>query len=445
MLPHVTAVWCKLTAAHAGPAVPRKRNVRFARDCDLLGRLKVMDSSVTPLRLLVVSHTAQSRAAGQARCIPLLDQSDIDCRILVPDRWKNQNAWQQAEKAADPRLRVQAARVMWPWTGRCQWYLHWYPGLQRLLRDFRPDIIHLWEEPWGLVSAQAAWLRNRYLPGTRLISETEQNIDKRLPFPFETFRRFTLSNADLLIGRTREAIGVARAKGYAGPASVVSYGIDPNIFAVRNRTEARQSYGFSGFVVGYVGRLIAPKGVEDLVQALRLLPAHVNVVFVGAGPMQASLLDTAESLGVRARVRVLSDRSAAELSKVMNGFDALALLSRTTRRWKEQFGRVIIEAHACGLPVIGSNSGAIPEVVGAGGIIVPEANVEAIASAILRLEKDSDLRTMLGRAGRTQVEAKYTWSRVSDSLLTLYRSVRRRRSGYEDAAEMLKMSKVDQR
>lgn len=407
-----------------------------------------MNTTVTPLRLLVISHTAQSQVAGQARCFSQLGQPDIECRLLVPHRWKNQDAWQKAEASSDPRLMVQVGRVMWPWTGPCQWYLHWYPELQQILRSFRPDIIHLWEEPWGLVSAHAAWLRNRYLPETRLIAETEQNIDKHLPFPFETFRKFTLRNADLLVGRTREAIGVARAKGYSGPASVVSYGIDPTIFGPRDRAESRRSFGFDGFVVGYVGRLIAEKGVEDLVRALPFLPPHVNFVFIGAGPMHTALLDASESLGVGARVRVLPPRPAIELCKLMNGFDALALVSRTTRRWKEQFGRVIIEAHACVLPVVGSNSGAIPEVVGAGGIIVPEGDAKAIASAVLRLERNPDLCTGLGRAGRAQVDAKYTWSSVSNGLLAVYRSVQRRRSGYvgkPHPEESRRMSKIDQR
>ena len=389
------------------------------------------------LRVLVISHTAQSKAAGQARSLPLRDHADIQCRVLVPDRWKAYGSWQTPERA-DPSLDVQVGKVIWPWTGPGQWYLHWYRDLAKILRDFRPDVIHLWEEPWGLVSAQAAWLRNRYLPQTRLISETEQNIDKNLPVPFEPFRSFTLRNADLLVGRSQEAIAVARAKGYEGAAAVVSYGIDPEIFRPRDRGEARRALGVDGFILGYVGRLVPEKGLEELVHALALVPDEIRLVFVGSGPLRGALEGLARTLGVAPRVHFLAPRAPEELALLMSGFDALALVSRTTARWKEQFGRVIIEAQACGVPVIGSTSGAIPEVVGQGGVIVRERDPQDLAHAIRRLAQDGDWRMSLAAAGRSQVQAKYTWRHVSDGLHDLYCSVRRRGS-----ARDLRTSRAD--
>ncbi len=85
----------------------------------------------------------------------------------------------------------------------------------------------------------------------------------------------------------------------------------------------------------------------------------------------------------------------------MNAFDCLAVPSRTTAQWKEQFGRVIIEAQACGTPVIGSDSGAIPDVIGAGGIIVPERNPTALAEAIMRLAGDPPLAGALENQAAT--------------------------------------------
>ena len=100
--------------------------------------------------------------------------------------------------------------------------------------------------------------------------------------------------------------------------------------------------------------------------------------------------------------------------------DAMVLASRTTRRWKEQFGRVIIEAHACGTPVIGSNSGAIPDVVGQGGIIFPEGDTAALSQAILAVRHDAARRERLGQIGRQQVEARYTWLRVAEQMRKIY-------------------------
>jgi glycosyltransferase involved in cell wall biosynthesis len=88
----------------------------------------------------------------------------------------------------------------------------------------------------------------------------------------------------------------------------------------------------------------------------------------------------------------------------MNALDVLVLPSRTTESWKEQFGRVIIEAHACQTPVIGSSSGAIPDVVGAGGMVVPERDPSALAAAMMQMASSPEQRAEMGRHGRAQVE-----------------------------------------
>jgi glycosyltransferase involved in cell wall biosynthesis len=408
---------------NATTASPKASHLeRATRDFDTERRKRV---SSVPLRVLIISHTAVSRDAGQARCLPLVDHLDVECRLLVPRRWKSNGVWQTPEPAVDSRLDVRVGNVIWPWTGPGQWYLHWYRDLARIFHEFAPDVIHLWEEPWGLVTVQAAWLRNRYLPATRLIVETEQNINKNLPFPFEKFRSITLSNADFLVTRSDEATAVVRAKGYAGPAAVVGYGVDPRIFKPADRSEVRKALGFEGFVVGYAGRLIEEKGLNDLIDALVLLPSHVNLVLVGAGPLRGELAQRANELNVSARVRFMPPQRPHDLARTMSALDVFALVSQTTDRWKEQFGRVIIEAQACGTPVIGSDSGAIPKVVRSGGIIVRERCPSDIASAVLTLDRSASLRESLSRAGRAQVAEQYTWSHVSDRLLNIYRSVQR--------------------
>ena len=100
--------------------------------------------------------------------------------------------------------------------------------------------------------------------------------------------------------------------------------------------------------------------------------------------------------------------------------DVLALPSRTVPKWKEQFGRVIIEAHACAIPVIGSLSGAIPEVIGGGGLTFAERNPKALAATILRLAADPALGIRMGAVGRQQVEEHYTWQRVAEQMYNIY-------------------------
>ncbi len=373
------------------------------------------------MRVLLISHTCQSRREGQPKAAFLSRLPGVELRVLVPDRWREYNAWRRAEAPLGDGYVYQVGKVRWPWSGPAQWYLHWYPELAQTLREFQPDIIDLWEEPWGLVSAQAAWLRRRLAPQAKIISETEQNIAKTLPPPFETFRSYTLSQADFVVGRSTEAIENVRAKGYAGQAAVVPNAVDTRLFQPLDRAECRRALGLTGWTAGYVGRLVEEKGLADMVAALPACPPDVNLLFVGSGPFQATLEQQAAELRLTERVRFLPPRPQDELPQVMNALDTLVLPSRTTPRWKEQFGRVIIEAQACETPVIGSNSGAIPDVVGDGGMIFPEGDSQTLAKAILTLYSAPEEARERGKAGRRQAEECYTWEHVAERMWEIYK------------------------
>ena len=384
--------------------------------------LKSGSRSGRPVRVLMLSHTCQSRSEGQAKAAAIARFADIDLRVLTPDRWRHYGTW-RAAAPAPAGLALQVEKIAWPWTGPGQFYLHWYPRLAQTLAEFRPDVIDLWEEPWGLVSAQACWLRNRLLPSARIITETEQNIDKRLPPPFGFFRRYTLAAADYGIARSAEAAEVLRRRGYRGVVSVVPNGVDPNAFKPLSAPQviaARQTLGMEGFVVAYVGRLVAAKGVADLLNALLHCASDVNLLIVGDGPERPGLDARVRALALSQRVRFVGAVSPDDLPTWLGAVDALVLPSRTTAGWKEQFGRVIIEAQACRTPVIGSRSGAIPEVVGDAGLLFPEGDSAALSRCIQTLRDEPDRRAALAEAGYRRVAAQFTWTRVAERMRDIY-------------------------
>lgn len=373
-----------------------------------------------PVRVLLISHTCQSRTEGQPKAQCLARMPEIDLQVMVPDRWKQDGRWLSAQPPEGDRLSLEIAKVTWPWAGPAQNYLHWYPGLRKKLAQFRPDIIDIWEEPWGLVSAQVCRLRNRFHPTTKVLSETEQNINRRLPPPFERMRAYTLRHADFAVGRSQGAVEVLRAKGYTGPAEVVPNAVDAERFRPMDRELCRQKLGLRGFVAGYVGRLVPRKGLLDLLNALPLCSAEVNLLFVGSGEQQAALEARVQELGLQERVRFLANQPSTALPEIMNALNALVLPSRTVPSWREQFGRVIIEAHACATPVIGSDSGAIPEVIGAAGHVFPEGEAAPLAGAIERLHAAPEEGRRLGQLGRQRVEERFTWQRVAERMRDIY-------------------------
>src|ERR1700683_5532030 len=158
------------------------------------------------MRVLLISHSCQSHTEGQPRAHALAALGDIELKVLVPDRWLDYGNWRAPQAPINPQFDFHVGKVRWPWVRPAQCYLHTYPALREIILQFKPDVIDLWEEPWGLVSVHACRLRNKYLPHTKIVSETEQNTDKWFPPPFEQFRAYTLRNSEYAVGGSSEAL-----------------------------------------------------------------------------------------------------------------------------------------------------------------------------------------------------------------------------------------------
>ena len=111
------------------------------------------------------------------------------------------------------------------------------------------------------------------------------------------------------------------------------------------------------------------------------------------------------------------------MAAYLQQIDVLVLSSRTQPYWKEQFGRVLVEAMACEVAVVGSDSGEIPHVIGDAGLIFPEDNVDALYDHLLRLMQSTELRKELGRNGRARVLERYTQAQIAAQTVAVYRDM----------------------
>jgi glycosyltransferase involved in cell wall biosynthesis len=359
------------------------------------------------MKVLAIAHNGVL-SENQNRWRQLANRHPLELSVLIPPRWPEAQGVVPAQVVSTDSYRI---IVQKPVLDR-RYYTHFYPGLGQLLGTIRPDVIDVFEEPWSFVTLQT-WALNR--GRAALLVETEQNLDKRLPPPFEQLWRFGLRRADCVVARSVRAADLARAKG-SRRVQVVPHGVDTDLFAPAARPEPPKPG--STMRVLFVGRPELPaKGLSVLVLALRLLDGRYELHV--AGPATAHLvakLRTTETPAVVWHGPVDHE----DLPPLYRRSHVVVVPSRSTPSWVEQFGRVLIEAMACGIPIVASRSGAIPEVCADAALLVPEGSPQSLAEALAELHEDEALWFRLRNAGLERVRRHYTWDRVADALWDAY-------------------------
>lgn len=359
----------------------------------------------------------------------LAAEPELTIGLIVPTSWQHGTIGHYAytPAAVDAHLTVFSVPIRND--GRAFAFSYASRPLWRAVRQFKPDVFQVEQEPGSLALLQCLVLAKLFRR-TKLLAFTWENLFYRQPGIRHYFERFELAQLDyLLVGNTagRE---VFQRKGYRGPLAVVpNVGVDPEHFTSRSVTALRAALGLSQkYVIGFVGRLVPEKGVADLLQAFAQLPENCHLLFVGGGPLRDDLQHQARALDIEAHVTFQPTVPHTEVADYMNCLDCLVLPSRTVPNgWREQFGLVLAQAMACGVPVIGSDSGAIPEVIADAGLIFPEGDVAALRAAIVRLRDDAALRAEFSAKGRARVLAHYTHQRIAEQTAAIYRELLQRR------------------
>jgi glycosyltransferase involved in cell wall biosynthesis len=343
-------------------------------------------------------------------------QLGVDLTLVVPPGWQDERGWLPLERVYTEGYRL----LVTPMWFNGSFHLHLYPQLKRILRSVRPDIVHIDEEPYNLATWHAMRLARGL--GARSLFFTWQNLERHYPPPFGWCERWVYRHTAYAIAGNHEAIEVLRHKGYAGPTRVIpQFGVDPALYG-----EADPSDGI--FVIGYVGRLVQEKGIADLLHAVAPLDRRWQIRLLGAGPEREELLILARSLGIIDRVRIDDQIPSSQVPSYLARLHALVLPSHSTPNWKEQFGRVLTEAMASGVPVVGSDSGEISNVIGDAGLVFPEGDIEALRRHLSALMENRPLWHDLAKRGQARVLARFTQARVAAETVGVYREIAERPS-----------------
>jgi glycosyltransferase involved in cell wall biosynthesis len=359
------------------------------------------------LRVLRISHSGVVTAWRQRE--RELRRRDIDLTLLTARRWEEGGS--PVEFVPEGDTFAVPARTL----GHHPNLFAFDPVvLWRLLGSGRWDLIDLHEEPFGLAVAEVLLLARLRSVRAPFVLTSAQNIEKRYPPPFRWFERWSLRRAAAAYTCNREAGDILRRKGLGGAWVLLPLGVDIGRF----HTTARQPPA-GHLRVGYVGRLIPHKGVDVLLRAVAL-DDRLSAVIFGAGPEAEALAATARTLGVAERVSFRGHVAEESIPDTYRQIDALAVPSLPTPGWIEQFGRVVVEAQASGIPVVASASGALPDVVGKDGLLVPPGDPSALHAALARLLDEPGLWERLAEAGPGAAR-RCSWSSVADVQADLYR------------------------
>jgi glycosyltransferase involved in cell wall biosynthesis len=379
------------------------------------------------LRVLFVSHTYVV-GVNQGKLNAIANTGKVEVGLLVPSNWKSLEWNRQFEvENPYPNIKLYQAPVLFSGRGGAHVYAPW--KIWQVVQDFQPDLIQVEEEVFSLCALEfSIWSRLARKP---LALFGWENLDRQLSRPRRWIRQFVMNTVQLMLPGNQDGAQLLRQWGYTGELEVIpQLGVDPKIFS-SSKPEDRSSNSASNSTsnrlqIGFLGRFVPEKGIDTIFAAVRLLTQSgidCQVTLCGSGSSEADLKQEAVRQQVDDRVSWQKAVSHDKVPAILRQFDVLVLPSRTIATWKEQFGHVLIEAMAMGVPVVGSNSGEIPNVIGRSDVVFPEGNAEALAAILERMSRDPHWRKQLEHYGIKRVHQLYTHERIAERLLERWQEV----------------------
>jgi len=373
------------------------------------------------MRVLRIAHASLTPRLRERERALARNYPDLDLEVVTTEKWREAEV--DVEITGDDLFPVTKARRLL--SHHVQLFAYNPKPIIAALRRHRPHLIDLNAEPYSVACAEVLTLRNWFAPRAALVLQTCQNIFREYPKPFNWLERRALKQIAAAYPCSETARELLDLKGFDKPSPVVPFGVNLEAFT------PRPFNGNSGqpLTIGYVGRMLPGKGLNVLAEALNKIRSEPwKLLMVGDGserkPFEQALVES----GLIDRAEFTGAISYDSVPQLFHRMDVLVIPTETTARIREQFGRVIVEAMAAGVPVIGSTCGAIPEVIGEAGLVFPERDADALAAAIRRILTDAALREEFARMGRPRAEENYSWDRVASKTYELYRQLLRKQA-----------------
>ena len=304
-----------------------------------------------------------------------------------------------------------------------------------LLQEFKPHIIQVEQGSRGLAYTQMIILNKILGLRAKNVFFTWWNIPYDLKFPISLLEQYNLHHSHGVIAGNQDGVDILTQRGYTGSIKVIpQLGVDENLFKPQNQKKLASELGINSedFVVGFVGRFVIEKGILSLLKALaKISNKPWKLLLLGRGDLQSNIYKFAAENSFQERLIIVESVPHNQVYRYINLMNTLVLPSETTYNlknltsigWKEQFGHVLIEAMACKVPVIGSDSGEIPHVIDDAGLIFPEGDALALANGLSTLMSNSEIAQKFAKSGYERVIHEYTNKALAQEQLKFYQQL----------------------
>lgn len=391
--------------------------------------------------IVVVDHSFVE-TSHRKRWRFLAERHDVDVTLLVPKVWYSDWLREEIEYRPDHikenNYEVRPLRT----TSKHDWMKYLFISHDTEFRSIDPDLVHVQYAPMALIHHQMLLYKRLWGADTKYTFFTmnalgvpRERLDQRLRW------RHLKRGADAALGHYPGCRDSLQEAGFEKPIYLqTSYGVNEDLFAPDEeaRAETRAELGFEDtLVIGFVGRLDTDKGLDDLLEAVPLEGVDWSLLLVGDGDMREETERVIQQNGWEDRVEMTGYVPHEEVPRYMRAMDCYVLGSKTRDYWIDTFPRTIVQAMACEVPVIGSDSGAIPFQVRDAGLIYPEGDVAELRKRLHRLAADADLRAELAERGRTQTVERFGQRALADGFYEIARQVIDGEVEYNDEDEQL--------
>ncbi|MEM1239881.1 MAG: glycosyltransferase [Cyanobacteria bacterium P01_H01_bin.26] len=371
------------------------------------------------LRVLIVGHTYVV-GVNQGK-LEAIANAGADVGLLVPQQWKALQ-WDKrfTVETPYPQLTIYPASTWFE--GRAGAYLYPPGAITKAIADFRPDIIQIEEEVFSLTAFEVSLLAWRSKIPVVLFSW--ENMDRHLPAPRRWLRQFVFKHTRCIISGNHEGADIIKQWGYTKPVEVMpQMGVDVDLFSPALRQQESKT---APLQIGFVGRIAHQKGIDTLIEAAYLLRQQghdFHLYICGSGTDMETFQTLAQDYDLEGMITWRGGVSHDQVPQEIAKMDLLVLPSRTVSTWKEQFGHVLIEAMAIGIPVVGSTCGEIPNVIDRSELVFPEGDAHGLTQILARFIQDRDWWQEMAQYSLDRVAQHYSHQRIAERSISLWRSI----------------------